>query len=134
MVNAAGARGTDTGEQVLGHWTTAEEPAGTGTGCSVAPALTRFGAPVFFVGFACPESFFSAPKTSAPHGGVWHKALVLVCWRRLLASRHCVCVLSPEDPPSRCVGPPFLFLHGGGSWHPHIKDPNGINLQLCAQH
>ena len=60
-------------------------------------------------------------------GGVWHKAMVLVCWRRLLASRHCVCVLCPEDPPSRCVGPPFLFLQ-------HIKDPNGINLQFCAQH
>ena len=32
--------------------------------------------------------------------GGWHKALVLVCWRRLLASRHWVWVLSPEDPPS----------------------------------
>ena len=27
-------------------------------------------------------------------GGGWHKALVLVCWRRLLASRHCFRVLS----------------------------------------
>ena len=51
-------------------------------------------------------------------GGGWHKALVLVCWQCLLASRHCVWVLSPEDPPSRCVGPPFLFPHGGGSWCP----------------
>ena len=47
-------------------------------------------------------------------GGGWHKALVLVCWRCLLASRYCVWVLSPEDPPSRCVGPPFLFLYAGG--------------------
>ena len=59
----------------------------------------------------------AAGKRLAGGGGGWHKALVLVCWRRLLASRHCVWVLSPEDPPSRCAGPPFLFLHGGGSWH-----------------
>ena len=76
----------------------------------------------------------SYPRLQDIGGGVWHRALVLVCWRRLLASRHCVWVLSPEDPPSRCVGPPCLFPHGGGSWRQHIKNPNGINLQLCAQH
>ena len=45
-------------------------------------------------------------------GGVGHKALVLVCGRRLLASRHCVRVLSPEDPPKPlCCG---CVARGGG--------------------
>ena len=66
-------------------------------------------------------------------GGVWHQALELVCWRRLLASRHYNWVLNLEDPPCHCVGPPFLFVCGR-SWHQHIKDPIGIHLQLRAQH
>ena len=33
--------------------------------------------------------------------------------------------LGHEDSPSCCVGPPFLFLHGGGSWHQHIKRGGG---------
>ena len=38
-----------------------------------------------------------------------------------------------EDPLSRCVSPPFPFLPGGGSWHQHIKDPDGKNLQCGGQ-
>ena len=39
-------------------------------------------------------------------------------WQHLLADRHSLPFPSlslSEGPPSRCFGPPFLFLHGGGS-------------------
>ena len=41
--------------------------------------------------------------------------------------------LGLKDPPSHCVGLPFLFLYGGGSWHQHIKDAHGKNLQCGVQ-
>ena len=44
-----------------------------------------------------------------------HGFVVLVCsWWRLLADRHSLPFPSlslNEGPPSRCLGPPFLFLH-----------------------
>ena len=74
----------------------------------------------------------NAPNGCSPAlggGGVWHEALVVVCFP-LVAPTGLSPLNSPEGPPSPCVGPPVLFLHGGGLWHQHIKDPNGINLQL----
>ena len=41
--------------------------------------------------------------------------------------------LGHGDPPGCRVGPPFLFLLGGGSWHQHMKDPHGNNLQCGLQ-
>ena len=80
----------------------------------------------------CMLGVFHAPK--APCGGnarhVWDEGglacrlgfVVLVCsWQRLLADRHLLPFPSlslSEGPPSRCFGPPFLFLHGGGSRRP----------------
>ena len=54
-------------------------------------------------------------------GGEGGLAPVLVCWRRPLASGHCVRVLSPEDPPKPLCWPHrFCFSVGGGAWHQHI--------------
>ena len=41
--------------------------------------------------------------------------------------------LPHKDPPNCCVGPLFLFLHGGGLWQQHIKDPDGNDLQRRRQ-
>ena len=41
--------------------------------------------------------------------------------------------LGHEDPPSRCVAHRFRFSIGGVSWHQHIKDPGGNNLQRGGQ-
>ena len=60
----------------------------------------------------------------AQGGGFGKKpwSCVLVCsWRRPLADRHSLPFPSlsfSEGPPSRCFGPPFLFLHGGGLRRP----------------
>ena len=59
--------------------------------------------------------------------------MVLVCRRRLLASRNCVGVLSPEDPPKPLCWPTVsVFPSVGGSWHQHMKGPNGINSALST--
>ena len=38
-------------------------------------------------------------------------------------------VANHEDPPSCCLGLPFLLLDGGGLWYQHSKDPHNNSLQ-----
>ena len=51
-------------------------------------------------------------------GGAWHKALVLVWWRRPLASRPGL--VSWRSTKAAALAHRFCFSVGGGSWHQHI--------------
>ena len=70
--------------------------------------------------------------------------LVNVFLSRVPAAWLCTCVetcpwhtwdryAENVEQQNRCVGPPFLCLHGGRSWHEHIEDPHGNNLQCGVQ-